>query len=62
VVWEGYTTGTAFGLRGYPRRHVSFRLLHVFEFHDGLICRENVWIDYPALQAQLAAAQCIPGS
>jgi len=56
VVWEGYTTGTAFGLTDYPRAHVSFRLLHVFEFNDGLIARENVWINYPSLQAQLAAA------
>jgi hypothetical protein len=55
VVWEGYTTGTAFGLKDYPRARVSFRLLHVFEFKDGLIARENVWIDYPSLQAQLAA-------
>ena len=56
VVWEGYTTGTAFGLEGYPRRHVSFRLLHVFDFQDGLIARENVWIDYPSLEAQLSGA------
>jgi hypothetical protein len=56
ILWEGYTTGTAFGLKGYPRSHVSFRLLHVFDFQDGLITRENVWIDYPALEAQLSAA------
>lgn len=56
VVWEGYTTGTAFGLLNYPRAHVRFRLLHVFEFRGGLIARENVWIDYPALQSQLSAS------
>ena len=55
--WQGYTTGTAFGLAGYPRAHVNFRLLHVFAFRDGLIAREDVWIDYPALQAQLSTAQ-----
>jgi predicted ester cyclase len=38
------------------RAHVQFRLLHVFEFKDGLIARADVWIDYPSLQAQLAAA------
>ena len=56
VLWEGYTTGRAFGLDG-PRTLTQFRLMHVFEFRDGLIARENVWIDYSALQQQLAASQ-----
>lgn len=56
VLWEGYTAGAAFGLQDYPRSHVRFRLLHVFEFRDGLIAREDVWIDYPSLEAQLIAA------
>lgn len=56
VVWEGFTTGTAFGLTGYPRTHVSIRLLHVFDFQDGLIARENVWIDYPSLELQLRSS------
>lgn len=56
-LWEGYTTETAFGLNNYPRGHVSFRLLQVFKLRDGLIARENVWIDYPAPQTQLAATQ-----
>jgi hypothetical protein len=29
--------------------------MHVFELRDGLISRENVWIDYPALESQLSA-------
>lgn len=32
---------------------VSFRLLHVFEFRDGKICREQVWCDLAAIQRQL---------
>jgi ketosteroid isomerase-like protein len=32
---------------------VSFRLLHVFEFADGKICREQVWCDLAAIQQQL---------
>ena len=56
VMWEGYTTGKPFGLEG-PRTLTGFRLMHVFEFRDGLISRENVWVDYQALQAQLSAAQ-----
>jgi ketosteroid isomerase-like protein len=32
---------------------VSFRLLHVFEFRDGKISREQVWCDLAAIQRQL---------
>ena len=35
---------------------VSFRLLHVFEFHDGKIGREQVWCDLAAIQRQLGCA------
>ena len=52
IMWEGYTTGLPFGLNG-PRTLTRFRLLHVFEFRDGLISRENVWLDYSALREQL---------
>jgi hypothetical protein len=30
--------------------------MHVFEFRDGLIPRENVWLDYSALREQLVQA------
>jgi predicted ester cyclase len=36
-------------------RQVTFRMLHVWEFRDGLISRENVWFDGGALVAQLTA-------
>jgi len=32
---------------------VSFRILHVFEFRDGKIGRENVWCDLATIQKQL---------
>jgi len=32
---------------------VSFRILHVFEFRDGKIGREQVWCDLAAIQQQL---------
>jgi hypothetical protein len=32
---------------------VSFRLLHVFEFREGKISREQVWCDLAAIQRQL---------
>lgn len=49
----GTVTGTFLGLPGNGRR-VTFRILHVFEFRDGLISRENVWLDGAAIQQQLA--------
>jgi hypothetical protein len=45
--------GRPFGLQGRGRR-VNVRLLHVFEFADGLISRENAWLDMPGLAAQLS--------
>ena len=41
------------GLPGHGRR-ISFRILHVFEFRDGLISRENVWLDTAAIVGQLS--------
>jgi steroid delta-isomerase-like uncharacterized protein len=35
-------------------RTISFRILHVCEFRDGKISRENVWLDGAAIMAQLA--------
>jgi hypothetical protein len=29
-------------------------MLHVFEFRDGLICRENIWLDAAAVTGQLS--------
>ena len=45
--------GRPFGLDGRGRS-VSVRLLHVFDFADGLISRESAWLDMHALEAQLA--------
>jgi steroid delta-isomerase-like uncharacterized protein len=57
-VMEHSTTGTVpgefFGVQGNGRQ-VTFRMLHVWEFRDGLISRENVWFDGGALIAQLTA-------
>jgi predicted ester cyclase len=35
-------------------RPVSFRLLHILEFRDNRISRENVWMDVAALHRQLS--------
>jgi steroid delta-isomerase-like uncharacterized protein len=49
----GTVIGSMLGLPGHGRR-ISFRILHVFEFRDGLISRENVWLDSAAVIAQLS--------
>jgi steroid delta-isomerase-like uncharacterized protein len=49
----GTVIGTFLGMPGNNRR-ITFRILHVFEFKDGLISRENVWLDGAAIQQQLS--------
>ena len=58
LVLEQLMTGTVIGeMLGIPGngRTVSFRILHVFEFRDGLVSREQVWIDSAAIVEQLTA-------
>jgi ketosteroid isomerase-like protein len=45
--------GSPFGLEGRGRR-VQARLLHVFEFGDGLITRESAWLDLAGMAGQLS--------
>jgi steroid delta-isomerase-like uncharacterized protein len=52
----GTVPGTFFGVPGDGSR-ITFRLLHVWEFRDGKIRRENVWLDSGSIFAQLT-----PGS
>jgi steroid delta-isomerase-like uncharacterized protein len=58
-VTEHRTTGTVpgslLGIPGHGRR-VAFRMLHVWEFRDGAISRENIWLDTSAIVAQLSAS------
>jgi steroid delta-isomerase-like uncharacterized protein len=50
---RGKVIGALLGLPGNGKE-IAFRMLHVFEFRDGLISRENVWIDSAAIVAQLS--------
>lgn len=51
--WTGRVEdGAAFGQPGRSG-HVTFRLLHLFEFRNGLISRESVWSDLAAIARQL---------
>jgi steroid delta-isomerase-like uncharacterized protein len=52
-IMTGTVIGSMLGLPGHGRR-ISFRILHVFEFRDGLVSRENVWLDSAAIVGQLS--------
>ncbi|HET6907734.1 MAG TPA: nuclear transport factor 2 family protein [Mycobacteriales bacterium] len=57
-VIEHQCTGTALGeMLGIPGngKRINFRMLHVWEFKDGGICRENVWLDSAAIIGQLTS-------
>ncbi len=49
----GRAVGHVMGVPGQGRR-VQVRLLHVFEFRNGLISRENTWTDTATLARQLS--------
>ena len=51
----GTVIGEMLGIPGNGRR-VTFRIFHVFDFRDGLVSREQVWIDSGAIVAQLTAS------
>lgn len=58
MVLEQMMTGTVIGeMLGLPGdgRRITFRILHVFDFRDGLVTREQVWLDSAAIVAQLTA-------
>jgi steroid delta-isomerase-like uncharacterized protein len=57
LILEQAMTGTVIGsMLGLPgnNRRITFRMLHVFQFRDGLISRENVWLDSAAIIDQLS--------
>ena len=53
TIWNGRAVGRPFGVPG-EEGPVSFRILHVLEFRDGKISRENVWMDVASVLHQLA--------
>ncbi len=54
--WRGAVPGEFLGIPGNGR-HITFRMLHVWEFKDGRISRENVWLDGGAISAQLTSPE-----
>ncbi len=57
--WTGTVPGSFLGVPGNGKR-ISFRLLHVWEFREGKISRENVWLDGASIVAQLTADAAEP--
>lgn len=55
TLWTGQAVGRVLGAPGGEGR-VSFRILHILEFRDGKIARENVWIDLATVLRQLGQA------
>ena len=52
--WHGTVPGEFMGIPGHGRR-ISFRMLHLWEFNDGAMSRENVWLDAGSIIQQLTA-------
>ena len=52
----GVAKGEFMGIPGNGRR-VRFRILHVWDFKDGAISREQVWVDGGSIAAQLTASE-----
>jgi steroid delta-isomerase-like uncharacterized protein len=57
-IWKGTVPGSFMGIPGNNRR-IEFRMLHVWEFRDGRMSRENVWLDGAAIAAQLTAPEAV---
>jgi predicted ester cyclase len=57
MILEQLMTDTVIGsLPGLPGngRRISFRIVHVFEFRNGLLSHPNVWLDSRAIVDQLS--------
>lgn len=52
----GRVVGPFMGFPGGNETPVDFRILHVCEVRDGLISKEQVWLDVAAIVQQLTAA------
>ncbi len=53
TMWHGEVVDGSVFLCDGKSGKVSFRLLHIFEFKQGKIAREQAWCDLAALQQQL---------
>jgi len=51
-ILTGHVRGSFLGIEGGGAQ-VQFRMLHVFDIRDGLICREQAWFDTAEVIRQL---------
>ncbi|MDQ3630817.1 MAG: nuclear transport factor 2 family protein [Actinomycetota bacterium] len=56
---DAAVTGEFLGVPG-EGREISFRMMHVWEFRDGRISREVVWLDGGSIMAQLTGPGAAP--
>lgn len=54
----GTVEGEFLGVPGHGKR-ITFRILHVWEFRDGLMSRENVWLDGGSIVTQLTSGEAV---
>ncbi len=54
--FHGTVPGEFLGVPGNGKR-ISFRMLHIWEFKEDRISRENVWLDGGSIVAQLTGEQ-----
>jgi hypothetical protein len=54
VLYTGRCDGVLFDVPGTSGL-ITFRMLHVLEFRNALICRENLWLDLDSIRRQLRA-------
>ncbi|HEX6393637.1 MAG TPA: ester cyclase [Acidimicrobiales bacterium] len=57
--WYGSVPGEFLGVAGQGKR-ISFRMLHLWEFKDQRMSRENVWLDAGSIIRQLTSADSEP--
>jgi uncharacterized protein len=55
TLWTGRAHAQVLGAPGGEGR-ASFRILHILEFRNGKISRENVWVDIASIMQQLGAS------
>jgi steroid delta-isomerase-like uncharacterized protein len=56
--WHGTVPGEFLGVPGRGQQ-ISFRILHIWEFNDRRMSRENVWLDGGAIIAQLTESPAL---
>ncbi|MDQ1434587.1 MAG: hypothetical protein QOF59_1403, partial [Actinomycetota bacterium] len=57
-LWTGTVPGTLAGMSGNGRR-IDVRRLQLWEFREGRVSRETIWLDRAGILAQLGAPAAV---